>query len=155
MQGELCEPYGKPAGAPAPRCRLEYAGAARAAARAARVGVEIPGFDLVPVATDQRRATRVTVGAAATFVVNVTGSFALGFFFALALERIAIPVEARALIAIGFLGGYTTFSTLSFESIRLLESGEVVRASASLLGNLVIGLGAAYLGIFLARHLPL
>ena len=86
-----------------------------------------------------------------TFLVNVTGSFALGFFIALALERVAIPAQVRALIAVGFLGGYTTFSTLSLESIQLLESGETLRAVGSLLGNLVLGLLAAYLGLLLGR----
>lgn len=86
-----------------------------------------------------------------TFLVNVTGSFALGFFIALALERVAIPAQVRALIAVGFLGGYTTFSTLSLESIQLLESGETLRAMASLLGNLGLGLLAAYLGLLLGR----
>ena len=86
-----------------------------------------------------------------TFLVNITGSFFLGLFVTLALQRVAIPVELRGLIAIGFLGGYTTFSTLSFETIGLLESGEALRAGASLMGNLVIGLAAAYLGILLGR----
>ena len=86
-----------------------------------------------------------------TFAVNVSGSFILGLFMTLALERLAIPAEIRNLVAIGFLGGYTTFSTQSYESIRLVESGEVLRAGASLLGNLVIGLAAAYLGVVLGR----
>lgn len=86
-----------------------------------------------------------------TFAVNVTGSFALGLFITLALERFAIPVEVRGLIAIGFLGGYTTFSTLSFETIQLMQSGEPLRAGISLFGNLAIGLAAAYLGVALGR----
>ena len=86
-----------------------------------------------------------------TFAVNVTGSFALGLFITVALERFAIPVEMRALIAIGFLGGYTTFSTLTFESIQLLQSGEVAKAGLSLLGNLVLGLTAAYLGVLAGK----
>jgi CrcB protein len=87
-----------------------------------------------------------------TFIVNITGgSFALGFLMALTFQRAPVPVELRSLIAIGFLGGYTTFSTLSFESILLLEAGEVWKAGASLLGNLALGLAAAYLGMWLAR----
>ena len=91
----------------------------------------------------------------ATFAVNVSGSFALGLFYALAAERTPLPGETqaliRALIGIGLIGGYTTFSTFSFETIRLLESGELTRAGVSVLGNLVLGLAAAYLGILAAR----
>ena len=88
-----------------------------------------------------------------TFAVNITGSLALGFFLTLALEKIAVPVEYRALIAVGFLGGYTTFSTLALDSVTLLQSGELARAILSIGGNLVLGLLAAYLGILAARAL--
>ena len=87
----------------------------------------------------------------ATFAVNVSGSFALGIFYALTAERATLPVEIKALISIGLIGGYTTFSTFSFESIKLLESGELNRAAASVLGNLLLSLAAAYLGILAAR----
>ena len=86
-----------------------------------------------------------------TFVVNVTGSFALGFFLAFAMQRGEVSADLRALIAVGLLGGYTTFSTLSYDTIRLLESGELARAGLNLLGNLVIGLAAAYAGILAGR----
>lgn len=87
----------------------------------------------------------------ATFIVNVTGSFALGLFMGLALERTMISVNLRSLLAIGLLGGYTTFSTFTFESIRLVEDGELFRAAISVLGNIVLGLTAAYLGLLLGR----
>ncbi|MDA0734534.1 MAG: fluoride efflux transporter CrcB [Chloroflexi bacterium] len=87
----------------------------------------------------------------ATFMVNLTGSLALGFFMGLALERTIVPVNLRSLLAVGFLGGYTTFSTFTFESIRLVEDGELFRAAVSVLGNVVLGLVAAYLGILLGR----
>ena len=86
-----------------------------------------------------------------TFFVNVTGSFALGVFIALTLERVSVPTEYRGLVAVGILGGYTTFSTLSVEAIRLAESGEVLKAGVSVAGNVAIGLLAAYLGILAAR----
>ena len=87
----------------------------------------------------------------ATFAVNVSGSFALGLFYALAAERTPLPMEIRALIGIGLIGGYTTFSTFSFETISLLESGEPTRAAASVLAHLILGLASAYLGMLVAR----
>ena len=86
-----------------------------------------------------------------TFIVNITGSFALGLFMGLALERTIIPVHIRSLVAIGFLGAFTTFSTFTFESLRLVEDGELSRAVVSVLSNVVLGLIAAYLGILLGR----
>ncbi len=86
-----------------------------------------------------------------TFFVNVTGSFALGVFVTLAMERVSVSTSAWVLVAVGLLGGYTTFSTLSVEAIRLAESGEVLKAGFSVAGNLAFGLLAAYLGFLAAR----
>lgn len=86
-----------------------------------------------------------------TFFVNVTGSFALGFFLAYALQRDGISGDVRAMVAIGLLGGYTTFSTLSYDTIRLLESGELSRAGINIAANLALGLAAAFLGILSGR----
>ena len=63
-----------------------------------------------------------------TLIVNVSGAFALGIFLTVALEKAAVPPEYRTMVAVGLLGGYTTFSTLAFEAVRLAESGEVLRA---------------------------
>ena len=87
----------------------------------------------------------------ATLSVNISGSFALGFVVTLILERISVPADVRTLVTVGFLGGYTTFSTLSFETVQLLDNGEVWRASWSLMANVVLGLGVAYMGVLLAR----
>ena len=86
-----------------------------------------------------------------TLFVNVTGSFALGFFLAYALQRGEISADVRATVAIGLLGGYTTFSTLSYDTIRLLESGDLGRAGINIVANLVVGLAAAYVGILSGR----
>src|SRR5512146_1235085 len=56
-----------------------------------------------------------------TFVVNVTGAFALGLVFTPATERWGLPAWLRSALTIGFLGAYTTFSTLTFETYRLAE----------------------------------
>ena len=58
-----------------------------------------------------------------TFVINISGSFAVGLLFGLAIERSILPADIRAPLMIGFLGAYTTFSTLMLESWRLWENG--------------------------------
>ena len=88
-----------------------------------------------------------------TFFVNATGSFLLGLFLAYALQRGGISTDVRAMVAIGLLGGYTTFSTLSYDTITLLESGDLGRAALNIGLNLAVGLAAAYGGILLGRSL--
>ncbi len=87
-----------------------------------------------------------------TMVINVAGSFLLGVFMTLALHFTWAP-EWRQLIAIGFLGSFTTFSTYEYESFRLIQEGLWLRASLNLLGSLALGLVAVILGIALARAL--
>ncbi|MDE2844133.1 MAG: CrcB family protein [Chloroflexota bacterium] len=88
-----------------------------------------------------------------TLFVNVTGSFALGFFLAWTLQRGEVSADLRAMIAIGLLGGYTTFSTLSYDTIRLLETGEIARAGLNIAASLIVGLAAAYAGVLAGRAL--
>jgi CrcB protein len=86
-----------------------------------------------------------------TLVVNVTGALLLGFIFTLVTERITMAAWVRSAVTIGFLGAYTTFSTLSFETFRLAEDGEVVLALANALGSIAAGLVAVYAGVVLGR----
>jgi CrcB protein len=88
-----------------------------------------------------------------TFVVNVSGAFALGLVFTLATERWELAGWLRSGITIGFLGAFTTFSTLAFETYRLAEDRTIALAAANMLGSCAAGLGALYLGIALARAL--
>ena len=88
-----------------------------------------------------------------TFVVNVSGAFALGLVITLALERWALAAWFRSALTIGFLGAYTTFSTLSFETYRLAEDRALGLAAANMLGSCAAGLAAVYLGIVLGRVL--
>lgn len=88
-----------------------------------------------------------------TFVVNVSGSFLLGLVFVLFTERFSVDPALRSLLTIGFLGAYTTFSTLSFETYRLLEDGARALALANAAGSLAAGLVAVYLGVVVARSL--
>lgn len=86
-----------------------------------------------------------------TFVVNMSGSFALGLAFTVLTERVSVDPSLRSSLTIGFLGAYTTFSTLSFESYRLLEDGATGLALANTLGSVALGLVAIYLGIVAGR----
>lgn len=88
-----------------------------------------------------------------TLVVNVTGSLLLGFLIRYALATPAISVELRALLTTGFCGGYTTFSTFSFETAALIEEGQYERAGAYVLGSVVLSLLATICGFILAREL--
>ncbi len=86
-----------------------------------------------------------------TLIINLTGSLILGFFLALATERALIDPRYRLLIAVGFCGSYTTFSTYTYESINLLLAGSWGLGLLNLLVSTVLGLGAVGLGILLGR----
>jgi CrcB protein len=88
-----------------------------------------------------------------TLVINITGSFLLGFLLRYALATTAISPEVRGLLTTGFCGGYTTFSTFTYETLGLLEEGEVLRASSYVLLSVIVALVGAYLGVTLAREL--
>lgn len=88
-----------------------------------------------------------------TLLVNGSGSFLLGFIQRYALGTLALSPEIRTLLTIGFCGGYTTFSTFSYETIRLLEDGDWRRAGFYIALSVVLTLAAALAGIALARQL--
>jgi CrcB protein len=89
-----------------------------------------------------------------TFAVNISGSFLLGVVFALAMDRAILAPEIRVPLMIGFIGSYTTFSTLMLESWRLVEEGDYVFMFGNLLGSVVIGMLAVVAGLALGRFLP-
>lgn len=86
-----------------------------------------------------------------TLAINVSGSFVLGLLFTLFLEAATVPAWTRAAVLVGFLGSYTTFSTFSLETWRLIEDGAHLLAIANVLGSVIAGLAAVYAGIVLAR----
>jgi fluoride exporter len=88
-----------------------------------------------------------------TFVVNVTGSFVLGFAFTLLTEQLTTGPWLRTAVTVGFSGAYTTFSTLAFETYRLLEDGALALAAANVFGSVAAGLVAVYLGVVAGRAL--
>jgi CrcB protein len=86
-----------------------------------------------------------------TLVVNVSGTFLVGMLFALVVERAALAAEVRGPLMIGFLGAYTTFSTLALESWRMIEGGAWLYAGANLLGSVTVGVAAVVAGIAVGR----
>lgn len=86
-----------------------------------------------------------------TLLVNATGSFLLGVVFAVLTERFLPHPTMRMAITVGFLGAYTTFSTYSLETVRLIEDGALALAAANALGSVVVALVAVYLGLIVGR----
>jgi CrcB protein len=88
-----------------------------------------------------------------TFAINISGSFALGVVFALAVDRAVLSPEVRVPLMVGFISAYTTFSTLMLESWRLVEEGDLVLAFANLAGSVVVGMMAVVAGLAVGRAL--
>lgn len=84
-----------------------------------------------------------------TFVVNVSGSLMLGFLTGLTLYH-AFPAEPRIVLGTGFCGAYTTFSTFTFETLRLVEEGATNEALRNISATLLTGSAAAAAGLALA-----
>lgn len=89
----------------------------------------------------------------ATFIVNISGSFVIGFFLTIAAERINISPHLRLATAVGFVGAYTTFSTFEYETARLIEEHRWVLALLNIALSVVVGFVAVMGGIFAARKL--
>jgi CrcB protein len=86
-----------------------------------------------------------------TLVVNVVGSFTLGYLYTLSVEKLAITENFRMFVGVGFLGAFTTFSTFSVETLNLFEDGMLLLALANVFLNVFFCLVFAYFGIILAR----
>ena len=85
-----------------------------------------------------------------TFLINVSGAFILGAIAAATAHR-HLPADVNLLLGTGFCGGLTTFSTFSFETVRLLEDGSLAEAGLNVVGSLLLGLAAAFAGFALLR----
>ncbi len=83
--------------------------------------------------------------------VNVSGSFALGLLLSLWLAKTSYPPGLQLLLAVGFLGSFTTFSTLMWESFRLAQNDSVLMALLNLSGSVAAGLAAVALGFLAGR----
>lgn len=89
--------------------------------------------------------------ALGTFLANITGAFLLGYVSTVAAGKIRMSVDLRRFIGVGILGSYTTFSTLSYDTLELIENAELLLAVTNAAGSLASGLVAAVLGVRLAR----
>ena len=88
-----------------------------------------------------------------TLLANGGGSFLIAFFLTLAGGRLPVSPETRLFMAIGFLGGFTTFSSFSYETFQLLLQGDGWLSLLNVASNLLFGLVGVWLGVFLARLL--
>jgi CrcB protein len=89
-----------------------------------------------------------------TILINIAGSFVIGFFgtFTLAHGRFPVPESLRLFVMVGLCGGFTTFSSFSLQSLDLLRSGATVRAFANIMLSVVLCLAAVALGHLIAAH---
>lgn len=86
-----------------------------------------------------------------TFAINVSGSLLLGFLFVMLTERWTTPPWVRPTVTMGLLGAYTTFSTFTLETVRLVQDGAWLFAAANVAASLAAGLVAVWIGIVVAR----
>lgn len=87
-----------------------------------------------------------------TFVINVTGSFAIGFLMTILTERYNLDPLWRILLVVGFLGGYTTFSSFEWETFTAVRDGEWWTGMLYVVGSVTLGYIAVWLGAVLARR---
>ncbi len=84
-----------------------------------------------------------------TFVINISGSFILGLLTGLSAHA-GLPAHVLTVLGTGICGGYTTFSTFSYESVRLGEDGSIIAGFGNVFGSVIAGLLAAAAGLGLA-----
>src|SRR5579875_3092434 len=94
-----------------------------------------------------------TVFPLGTFVINITGSFLIGFLMTMFLNRPGIPINWRLFLVTGILGGYTTFSSFEWEALVALRGGAAALGFLYIASSVVLGLAGAWIGLFIAERL--
>lgn len=87
------------------------------------------------------------------FVVNISGGFVMGVIVELSALKLQLTPEVRAFLTVGILGGYTTFSTFSLDSVMLIQRGAYLSASAYMAGSVILSIMALFAGLYLVRAL--
>lgn len=87
-----------------------------------------------------------------TMVINVTGSFAIGFLMTLLTEKYQLNPAWRIFLVVGFLGGYTTFSSFEWETYTAVRDGQLWSGMLNVVGSVVLGYIAVWLGAMLGRR---
>ena len=88
-----------------------------------------------------------------TFVINLVGCFAMGLLMTIIVDRELLSAAWRLFLCVGFLGGFTTFSSFGYEALMLLNEGRLLAALTYVSGSVVLGLAAAAAGVLCARAL--
>jgi CrcB protein len=88
-----------------------------------------------------------------TFIVNILGCFLIGVFYGLAEKGSLLSPELRLLLATGFCGGYTTFSSFAYENIILLKTGNFFYSGLYMAGSVILGVAATFLGMFIFERI--
>ncbi len=88
-----------------------------------------------------------------TLFVNVSGSFLLGLLLTMGVRQFPVSPDLRLGLSVGFLGGFTTFSTFSYQTLMLLEEGSYWSVGVNVLLNVTLCLAGAFAGVLVARQL--
>ena len=88
-----------------------------------------------------------------TLLINVAGSFVIGWFGAMtgSTGSVNVPGEVRLFVMVGICGGFTTFSSFSLQTLELLQSGEILRAGGYIVGSVVLCVVFVWLGVLAGR----
>ena len=88
-----------------------------------------------------------------TFFVNIAGAFLMGAFITYLAKSIPTSMELRQFVAVGILGGFTTFSAFSLELVNMIERAQIATAFIYVIASVLLSVAAVFLGIFIVRNI--